>query len=167
MLKLMDSRLFRTVAGKFPSGVTVITTTSADGAVHGMTANGFISVSLEPPLVLVSVGEHTRTHQRLTENDRYAVNVLGHEQKPVALHFAGRPGEVAPEYEWIEGHPFIKGAISKMLCRIVDRHKAGDHTLFIGEVDFVEHSPGELPLVFSNGQLFSPLERDEQGRPLP
>lgn len=159
MMKVIDSRLFRTVAGKFPSGVTVITTQSADGTTHGMTANGFISVSLEPPLVLVSVGHHTRTHQYLTENERYAVSVLAHEQKHVALHFSGRPGEQQPEYEWIEGHPFIAGSISKMLCRIVDRHPAGDHTLFIAEVEFVEHRDGDLPLVFSSGQLFSPLEK--------
>lgn len=167
MTTAIDTRLFRTVAGRFPSGVTVITTAGPDGEPHGMTANGFISVSLEPPLVLVSVGCHTHTHQRLTDNDRYAVNVLGHDQKPLALRFAGKPVDVEPEYEWRDGHPLIRGAISRMLCRIVDRHRAGDHTLFIAEVEHVEHREGELPLVFSNGQLFSPLERDEDGRPLP
>lgn len=159
MAEVIDSRLFRTVAGKFPSGVTIITTSSPDGVPHGMTANGFVSVSLDPPLILVSVGERTRTHTLLSENERYAVSVLGHEQKSVALHYSGRPGDAEPEYEWIDGHPFIAGAISKMLCRIVDRHRAGDHTLFIGEVEFVEHRDGELPLVFSSGQLFSPLEK--------
>ena len=160
MEKVIDARLFRTVAGKFPSGVTVITTTSADGVTpHGMTANGFISVSLEPPLILVSVGHHTRTHSLLSDNERYAVSILGHDQKRVALHFSGKPGDAEPEYEWIDGHPFIAGAISKILCRIVDRHPAGDHTLFIGEVEHVEHRDGDLPLVFSSGQLFSPLEK--------
>lgn len=167
MQNAIDTRLFRTVAGRFPSGVTVITTDTGDGEPHGMTANGFISVSLEPPLVLVSVGDHTRTHQRLTDCDRYAVSILGHDQKALAKHFAGKPGDVPPEYEWIDGHPVIAGAISRMVCRIVDRHPAGDHTLFIGQVEHLEHREGDLPLVFSNGQLFSPLERDEQGRPLP
>lgn len=155
----IDTRLFRTVAGKFPSGVTVITTLSPDGTPHGMTANGFISVSLTPPLVLVSVGNHSRTHQLLSETERYGVSVLGHDQKDVALHYSGKPRDAEPDYRWIDSHPFIAGSISTMLCRIIDRHPAGDHTLFIGEVEFVEHRDGDLPLVFSSGQLFSPLER--------
>lgn len=156
----IDSRAFRSVAGKFPSGVTVITTRSAEGIVHGMTANGFVSVSLDPPLILVSVGEHTRTHEYLTVNERYSVSILGHQQKDVAVRFAGKPTDVAaPEFEWVDGHPFVPDAIGRLGCRIVDRHRAGDHTLFIGNVEHLALREGELPLVFSSGQLFSPLER--------
>lgn len=159
MTTALDTRLFRTVAGKFASGVTVITSVDEAGAVHGMTANGFISVSLEPPLVLVSVGKHAQTHARLMRLDRYGVSVLGHEQKSIATHFAGKPGDAEPAYDMTQGHPVVAGAISSMVCRIVDRHPAGDHTLFIAEVESVQHREGELPLVFSSGQLFSPLER--------
>ena len=85
---MIDTRAFRDVAGKFPSGVTVITTSGARGDVHGMTANGFASVSLDPPLILVSVAVTGRTHERLTRNERYAVSILGHRQKDVAQRFA-------------------------------------------------------------------------------
>ena len=159
MTPTLDGRLFRTVAGKFPSGVTVVTTADAAGKPHGMTANGFISVSLEPALILVSVGAATRMHGYLMENDGYAVNVLGHRQKELATHFAGKPVDNAPDYEWVDGFPLIDGAISRMRCIIVDRHEAGDHTLFIGRVEHINHRDDELPLVFSSGQLFSPLER--------
>lgn len=159
MSPVIDPRHFRTVAGKFPSGVTVITTEAGDGIVHGMTANGFISVSLEPALILVSIGKNTRMHGYLERNDRYAVSILNHDQGEIARHFSGRPGENEPEFEWVGGHPAIPDAISRIGCTMFDRHEAGDHTLFIGRVDYVDYRDGVLPLVFSSGQLFSPLER--------
>lgn len=156
----IDTRLLRNVSGKFPSGVTVITAELEDGTVHGMTANGFVSVSLEPPLILVSLGLHTRMHEYLSENDRYAVNILGHEQKKVAQRFAGKPqDDEVPAWERIDGYAFIPGVIGRIGCRVYDRHLAGDHTLFIGEVTHLDYHDGELPLVFSSGQMFSPLER--------
>jgi flavin reductase (DIM6/NTAB) family NADH-FMN oxidoreductase RutF len=155
----IDQRQFRNVAGKFPSGVTVITTSSGDGIVHGMTANGFVSVSLDPPLILVSIGHTTRMHEHLMRNERYAVNILGHEQKAIAMHFAGKPQDTEPEFERINDYLFVPGVIGRIGCRIVDRHRAGDHTLMIGEVEHLDFRDGELPLVFSSGQLFSPLER--------
>lgn len=158
-MKIIDQREFRNVVGKFPSGVTVITTTTDDGVVHGMTANGFISVSLDPPLVLVSVGKQTKMHERLMQNERYAVSVLRHDQEVVARHFAGRPSDDAPAFSWVDGHPLIEGAISQIGCRMYARHEAGDHTLFVGEVEHASIADDALPLVFSSGQLFSPLDR--------
>lgn len=155
----IDTRLFRSVAGKFPTGVTVITTADADGNVHAMTANGFASISLEPPIIMVSIGDHARTLQHLMLNDNYAVNILGHEQKAIAKHFSGKPEGDGPAWDWVDGHPFVPGVIGRIGTRIVDRYRVGDHVLFFGEVTHLDYRDGELPLIFSSGQLFSPLER--------
>lgn len=158
-----DVATFRRTCGRFASGVTVVLTEDEDG-VHGMTANGFISVSLDPPLVLISVGRNTRSHARLANHSHYSVSVLGHEQKALAEHFAGRPSQLNPEHDRLGDFPVIAGSVARMVCKIVDRHPAGDHTLFVGEVECVEQTPG-VPLVFSSGRLFSPLtdDRPEEG----
>ncbi|HEY5878299.1 MAG TPA: flavin reductase family protein [Nakamurella sp.] len=155
--QVFDDTAFWRTCGRFASGVTVVLT--EDEEIHGMTANGFISVSLEPPLVLISVGVRTRTHERLVRGERYSVSVLGHEQKAVAEHFAARPTGVRPEYARLGGFPVVPGSIARLVCRVVDRHPAGDHTLFVGQVEHMEHDEG-LPLVFSSGRLFSPLDED-------
>ncbi|GAB3617291.1 flavin reductase family protein [Okibacterium endophyticum] len=139
--------------------MTVVLTRDDAGDVHGMTANGFISVSLDPPLVLVSVGAHTRTHARLLTQERYSVSVLAHHHAACALHFGGRPQEIAPAVDELDGFPVIRDSLAQMICRVVDRHTAGDHTLFIAEVEAVECTDG-VPLVFSGGRMFSPLDDD-------
>lgn len=152
-----DRTDFRRTCGSFVSGVTTILSVDETGDVHGMTANGFISVSLDPPIILVSVGEHTKTHEYLMQRPRYSVSVLGHQQTDVANHFAGRPLDDAPLFSELGGHPVVAGSIARFVCRIVDRYQVGDHTLFMGLVENLEESDG-LPLVFSSGRLFSPLE---------
>jgi flavin reductase (DIM6/NTAB) family NADH-FMN oxidoreductase RutF len=153
----IDIADLRKTCGRFASGVTIILT--EDEEIHGMTANGFTSVSLDPPLVLISVGNHTRSYERLMHQDHYSVSVLGHEQMVHANHFAGRPTDLQPQYDRIGGFPVIPGAVARMVCRIVDRHLVGDHTLFIGHVEHLDHCDG-LPLVFSSGRLFSPLDEN-------
>jgi flavin reductase (DIM6/NTAB) family NADH-FMN oxidoreductase RutF len=139
--------------GRFATGVTVVTTVTQDG-VHGMTASGFMSVSLEPPLVLVSLGR-CKMADLLRVSDRYAVNVLGEEQESISCHFAGQSrlhGDI--EFEWNAGLPYLPDALAHIGCRIVDRHPAGDHTLFIGEVERLEHRNG-TPLLFYTGDYRS------------
>src|SRR6266498_1404078 len=89
---------FRRTLGMFATGVTVITTRDGD-QVHGMTANAFMSVSLRPPLVLISVDRRARTHALLHVGKTFGVSVLGHDQVSLSDHFAGRTGE-APEYRF-------------------------------------------------------------------
>ncbi|PWB97656.1 flavin reductase family protein [Salinibacterium hongtaonis] len=156
-----DTRAFRDTCGAFPTGVTVISTLAADGRPAGMTANGFLSVSLDPPLVLVSIGHGARTHERLMMNETYAVSVLRHDQKAIAAHFARRTDEADPPFDMHNGHAFVPGAVARIGCRIVDRHLAGDHTLFVGQVETFDSTPDVHPLVFASGQLFSPINREE------
>ncbi|MPV90369.1 flavin reductase, partial [Georgenia ruanii] len=130
--------------------VIVMTATSPQGDVRGMTASSFLSVSLDPPLVLVSVDRRTRMHDFLGPIDHYGVSVLTHDQQDVAGHFAGRSSGLEPRFVWRDGVPLVDGALAHLTCRMHDRHTAGDHTLFIGEVRTIEYGEG-APLIFFSG----------------
>jgi flavin reductase (DIM6/NTAB) family NADH-FMN oxidoreductase RutF len=145
------ARELRNVMGRFATGVTVVTTTHKD-TIHGMTANAFLSVSLRPPLVLVSLGR-CRMSEMLPRTGRYGVSVLASDQEHFAAHFAGqRASEVAPEFVWEDDLPHLDGALAHVGCRVVDVHPAGDHVLWIGEVQHLSHRDGE-PLLFYTGRF--------------
>jgi flavin reductase (DIM6/NTAB) family NADH-FMN oxidoreductase RutF len=156
MMATSDQRRFRDALGTFATGVTIVTTQSAD-VVHGMTANGFMSVSLEPALVVVSIASRARMHDLLAETGRYGVSVLACEQEHVSRHFAGRPANRAIELDEVEGVPLVGGALTHVVARVVDAHRAGDHTLYVGEVLHFEHRPGE-PLIFHSGAYRSLMD---------
>jgi flavin reductase (DIM6/NTAB) family NADH-FMN oxidoreductase RutF len=146
----IDPRTFRTTLGRFASGVTVITTVSGD-TVHGMTANAFISVSLAPPLVLVAVDNRARLGTLLRETGRYGVSVLAEHQESLARHFAGRPQPgIADPFVWQHDMALVEGALAHLVCRVAEAHPAGDHTLFIGEVEYLDSAEGR-PLLFYGG----------------
>ena len=145
------ARALRQVMGRFAIGVTVITTIHRD-TIHGMTANAFLSVSLRPPLVLVSLGR-CRMGEMLPHTGRYGVSVLAHDQKHFAAHFAAQQASpVEPTFEWHQGLPLLEGALAQLVCRVVDVHTAGDHELWIGEVEHLHHRDGE-PLLFYTGRF--------------
>jgi flavin reductase (DIM6/NTAB) family NADH-FMN oxidoreductase RutF len=145
------ARNLRKVMGRFATGVTVVTTIHRD-TIHGMTANAFLSVSLRPPLVLVSLGR-CRMSEMLPLTQRYGVSVLAHDQEHFAAHFAAqRTSPVLPEFVWHEGLPLLDGALAHLACRVVDIHPAGDHVLWIGEVEHLRHNEGE-PLLFYTGRF--------------
>ncbi|SDJ08677.1 flavin reductase family protein [Alteribacillus bidgolensis] len=147
----MDDRMFRTAMGKFATGVTVITT-EVDGEVHGMTANAFMSVSLDPKLVLISVGDKARMHDLIKRADKFAVNILSEEQKEMSMIFAGQIKEERNvAFEDFEGTPIIKDSLVNLACNVYDTHEAGDHTLFVGEVLNLNVQDGE-PLAFFEGK---------------
>jgi flavin reductase (DIM6/NTAB) family NADH-FMN oxidoreductase RutF len=145
------ARELRQVMGRFATGVTVVTTTHRE-TIHGMTANAFLSVSLRPPLVLVSLGR-CRMSEMLPRTGRYGVSVLASDQEHFAAHFAGqRVSSVAPEFVWHKDLPLLDGALAHVGCRVVDVHTAGDHVLWIGEVEHLYHREGE-PLLFYTGRF--------------
>ena len=126
----MEDRLFRSAMGKFATGVTVLTT-KADGMVHGMTANAFMSVSLNPKLV---------------------INILSEEQESISRLFAGQSEEKQNvEFDWVDERSLIKGAIASIFCDVYSEQIAGDHTLFIGEVKELLLNEGK-PLLFFGGK---------------
>jgi flavin reductase (DIM6/NTAB) family NADH-FMN oxidoreductase RutF len=156
------ARELRQVMGRFATGVTVITTIDRN-TIHGMTANGFLSVSLRPPLVLVSLGR-CRMNEMLPRTSRYGVSVLACDQEHFAAHFAAqRPSPVDPEFVWHDGLPLLDGALAHLACRVVDIHPAGDHVLWIGEVEHLHHRDGE-PLLFYTGRFGTLREVRERSR---
>jgi flavin reductase (DIM6/NTAB) family NADH-FMN oxidoreductase RutF len=148
---MIDPRDFRATLARFATGITIVTT-RAGGEVHGITVNAFMSVSLDPPLVLVSIDRAANANRLLRESGRYGVSILSQGQDAYSTHFAGR---VRPDLEVrftdVGGVPLIAGALAHLVCRIVQTVEAGDHTLFIGEVEHLAHRDGR-PLVYFGGR---------------
>ena len=149
---------FRKAMGSFATGVTIITV-DLDGGVHGMTANAFASVSLDPLLVLVCVDSSTRTHEHLHARKRFGINVLSADQRAISDYYA-RPNRTH-EHAEIEagarfdrtkhGTPMLYGSLAFLECRLHSAQEAGDHTIFIAEVEDVVVRDGE-PLLFFRGK---------------
>jgi flavin reductase (DIM6/NTAB) family NADH-FMN oxidoreductase RutF len=147
----MDKKTFRSAMGKFATGVTVITTLS-DNKAHGMTANAFMSVSLNPKLVLISIDEKAKMLDKINESETFAVNILANYQKEFSMYFAGQTKEERNlEFDWISEIPVIKDALANIVCKVHSKQIAGDHTLFIGEVTDIAIRDG-APLTFFEGK---------------
>ena len=142
----------RRTLGMFATGVTVITTRKG-GQVHGMTANAFMSISLEPPLVLISVDRRTKMCGLLHEGWRYGVSVLCESQAALSDRFAGRHGEQLPEprVELVRDTPLVDGALAHFVARVERSYWGGDHSLFLGRVEYARQNPG-TPLLFHGGR---------------
>ncbi len=148
---MIDSREFRTTLGRFATGITVVTIRLGE-EVHGITVNAFTSVSLEPPLVLVSIDRKARANALLRQSGRYGVSILGHDQHRHSNHFAGRVQlEDQIDLVEVEGMPLVKGALAHLICRVLQTVEAGDHSLFIGEVEHLAHREGK-PLLYYAGR---------------
>jgi flavin reductase (DIM6/NTAB) family NADH-FMN oxidoreductase RutF len=142
---------FRRTLGMFATGVTVITTTSAD-QVHGMTANAFMSVSLRPPLVLISVDGRAKMHALLNEGKRIGISVLSEHQEALSDRFAGKPGGTGPEpsFDVVRETPLVEGALAHLVARVTRSYWGGDHSLFLAHVEYAHYGQGS-PLLFHGG----------------
>lgn len=152
----VDPRALRRCFGRFTTGVTVVTYRSGDD-VRGATVNSFTSVSIDPPLVLVSLSRTTHAYQAM-EGRSFAINVLRSDQMDVAMQFAGRPRD-GLRIDWapVSDHddpPSLARAVAVFKCTPWQRYEGGDHVLEVGEVTGFEHRRGE-PLVFSDGRFVS------------
>ena len=149
----IDTRALRDACGAFATGVTVISTWTEDGD-HGMTANAFMSVSLDPPLVSISLDRKARMHDKIRASNRYAVSVLSEQMEPLAWHFAGRfnPAHSDP-FSDLDGLPVVPGAASVFVTDVVQEVEAGDHTLFIGRVTRLLRDGTMRPLLFHAGKF--------------
>ncbi len=149
----MDDRQFRTAMGKFATGITVIAT-EVEGEVHGMTANAFMSVSLDPKLIVISVREQARILSLLQESKTFSVNILAEDQQEVSMIFAGQLKDKQVEFDHLDGKPVIPGAIAQIACEVSAEYVEGDHTLFIGKVTDI-HLEDKEPLLFYSGKYRS------------
>jgi flavin reductase len=154
--------LFRRVMASFVTGVTVITT-QVRGEIRGMTANAFMSGSLEPPLCVVSVGKKARMHAFLLESGHFGVNILARGQEALIGHFAGRPIEgTDPKYDYVGDTPLFAHAISSIAAKVTARHECGDHSLFIGHIFALRHGgDGLSPVVLHVGKLASLMPHEK------
>ena len=152
MRRGFDDRVFRGALGRFTTGVIVLST-GPRRTPHAMTANAFMSGSLEPPLVVVSVGKRARMHARLRTARRFGVSILAEAQEPASRHFAGQavPG-FAPEFAELARIPVLAAAAVVIAARIRHRYACGDHTLFVGEVEDLAVSGAPPPLLFYDGR---------------
>ena len=148
---------FRRAMGCFATGVTVITI-DQEGEIHGMTANAFTAVSLDPVLVLVCVDHRARTHAHLHARKRFGVNVLRSDQQKISEYYARsdekhqHPESAGARFDrTAQGTPVLQGALAYLECRLHSTQAAGDHTIFIAEVEQVELREGE-PLLYFRSQ---------------
>jgi flavin reductase (DIM6/NTAB) family NADH-FMN oxidoreductase RutF len=155
---LVTSELFRRVTGHFATGITIVTVEREPGQVHGMTANSFTSVSLDPPLVSICVDEESRLLSFLKTRRRFGVSILKDSQQALSGYFA--TGEQGPEadarlgirYRWTaSGIPVLDDSLAQLTCNVVSEYLAGDHTIFLGEVETAEVADGQ-PLLYFRGQ---------------
>lgn len=150
-----DARLFRHVMGHFGSGVTVITA-SGDSAPVGFTASSVASLSLEPTLVMVAVGEEGESLPAIRAAGAFAVNILARDQEPMALRFAS--GSRETRFRDLElglgvtGAPVLPGVLGWLDCRLHDEFVAGDHVVVVGRVEACDAREGE-PLLYFRGRF--------------
>jgi len=157
----LDPDSFRSVLGRFASGITVVTTRDTAGRDVGMTVSAFASVSLRPPLVSVCIDHAASMYDALREAERFGVNVLASDQEALSRRFAAIESTHRFDglgYERGEsGVLLLDEALAHIECTLVARHEAGDHTLFIGEVERATARDAR-PLLYYRGG-YAQLER--------
>ncbi|GIF08492.1 flavin reductase family protein [Actinoplanes siamensis] len=154
-----DAAALRRGFAAFATGVTIVAVGGEH--MHGMTANAFASVSLEPPLVLVCVDREALMHTRLPAATGFGISVLAAGQEEIARHFASRRRPLgAAQFEsvdWVPGPvtgaPLIAGALATFECELWRTCDGGDHTIFIGEVVFMDRDTDRDALLFLNGRF--------------
>ncbi len=143
-----SSQDFRRAMGHFATGITTVTTV-LDGKYYGITVNAFCSVSLNPPLVLISIDKTTKTHAVLAQSRVYAVNILSENQQEYSARFARREGDSVKTFDDIKfttgetGSPLFEEALAYADCRVVAEYEGGDHTLFMAEVLDIHYNQSE------------------------
>lgn len=159
----VDQFEFRNALGGFCTGVTVITTRTADDQLLGVTASSFNSVSLDPPLVLFSLDRRALSLTSYEQSGRFAVNVLAHEQNALCMRFA-RP--LADKWdgidytEWETGSPILPDCVSNFDCRTYATHDGGDHVVFLGEVLRMQTRSDLTPMLYYRGEFHQLMGND-------
>jgi len=156
----MADKQYRNVMGKFATGINVIAT-ETDGEVRGMTANAFMSVSLDPKLIVISIDENAAMLEKIKKSGHFSVNVLSCEQQEESMIFAGQKKiEKEFEFDYLKDTPVVKNSLVQLSCKVHNEHVEGDHTLFIGHVQDYTIQEGE-PLIFNCGKYRELKEMEE------
>jgi flavin reductase (DIM6/NTAB) family NADH-FMN oxidoreductase RutF len=150
----IDPQELRRVMGHFATGVTIITTKDNEGVPNGLTANAFMSLSLEPPLVVISVDKSAQCYHCFEAMNGFTVNFLSEEQEEISRRFATKGIDKFAGLHWREGTngaAILEGVLGYVECRIKQCHDGGDHTIVVGEI-VAAHAYGGQPLLFFKGK---------------
>ncbi|MGH8139130.1 MAG: flavin reductase family protein [Steroidobacteraceae bacterium] len=160
----VDTKAFRRALGRFGTGVTVLTTRGGT-EVRGMTANAFMSGSLHPPLVIVSIDRNARLHHHVADTRLLGISILSASQEAYSRHFAGQVREdLRPEFEFICGIPVLANALATIATEVYASYPCGDHTLFVARVRHVAFREGS-PLLYFTGAYGSLAPVLKEGKP--
>ncbi|MBR0709237.1 flavin reductase family protein [Bradyrhizobium liaoningense] len=160
----IDPRDFRNALGTYGTGVTIITATAADGKPYGITCNSFASVSLNPPLVLWSLGVYSSSLPVFQNASHFVVHVLGTSQQALANKFARSSEDKFAGVDWTPGlgnAPVLAESVASFQCRSVNRYYGGDHVIFLGAVEAYAYNAGAA-LLFARGTYGRFLADDER-----
>jgi flavin reductase (DIM6/NTAB) family NADH-FMN oxidoreductase RutF len=152
---LVNPEELRQALRHWTSGVTIVSA-AATGIYHGMTVSSFTSVSLDPPLVLVSLDRYSSTHNLIEQKQSFGVSILYHDQQDISNRFAGRTGVDTERFSGLEtftmitGAPLLAHSMAVFDCQVVSSYEAGTQTLFIGEVLAVKKGAAGNPLIYFN-----------------
>ena len=155
----LDPEQLRLAMRAWSSGVTVVTA-AHDGEQHGMTVSSFTSVSLEPPLIIISLHTESRTHRLVHAANAFAVSILSADQRAISDRFAGRTDDedrfVGLDTETlVTGAPAIKNALARLDCRVIQVISAGMNTIFLAEVVAARSCGDGLPLVYHDRRYWN------------
>lgn len=157
---MLDADTFRSVLGRFASGITIVTARDEAGTDYGMTVSAFCSLSLQPALVLICVAHDASMHDLLLTHPTCGISILSSTQEAYSRRFATK------DFERFDGIAYSRGengvvlledALAHIECRVLEHHNAGDHTILIAEVDRAEPLDGR-PLLYYRGG-YAQLER--------
>lgn len=154
-----DPEILRQAMRYWATGVTIVTSTH-NGVEHGMTVSSFTSLSLDPPQILISLAQNSRTHELVTHSQGFGVTVLGDEDEELSDRFAGRIPDEGNRMVGIEtftfqtGSPLLRGGLAHFDCRVVSTLDSGTNTVFIAEVLAAQsgENPQARPLLYFDRQ---------------
>lgn len=163
----LSANSFRQVLGAFATGVTIVTTRSGD-KIHGLTANAFCSVSLEPMLVLVCVDKQAHSHDLIAAGRNFAVNILHGKHQYLAERFSNNAMSAEQRYEGVScrraatGAPILEDSLAWVDCELAAAHEGGDHTIFVGKVLALGRGGSQPPLLYFNSRYLTIRPGEEE-----
>ena len=163
MSATIDSKQFRGALSTFATGITVVTSCSAEGQDFGLTATSFNSVSLDPPMILWSLDRGSSNASAFEKADSFAVHVLASDQEHVCKQFSAKGIDRFAGLGCTRGHggvPVIPGCSAVFECRVAHRYEGGDHVIVVGEVLAFSSAPRD-PLLFYRGKICGPFSAPE------
>lgn len=148
--KRMNERLFRDAMSKFATGITVVTINN-EGKPAGMTVNAFMSISLNPKLIAISIDKSASMYDQFERANQFGISMLKEEQKALSMFFA-RQKEMTEKIQFddLDGAPVLQNSLATLSCRVYNKVMAGDHLIYILKVTAIEVNEGD-PTIFFNG----------------